>query len=186
VSGTNCAHEESGAQARSTTVVLDTATGQVKTSIAAGGDWSVHVRGNIREAWRPACGGHDFSQVWVARAPEGIRPPVSVGGRLTIDLPRRQVLVDGRPLELRAKEFDLLAALARRRDQVITKAELLEEVWGFAPRDPGDEHRIYPTMVRLRATLSNVEAGDLIRTVFGAGYELSDKTTTAKPDGRLQ
>jgi DNA-binding winged helix-turn-helix (wHTH) protein len=160
------------AETRPTTVVLETAAGQIRISAAPGGDWSVGVRAGIREPWRSVCGGHDLSQVWVVRAPDGIEPPVVVGERLAIDPPRRQVLVDGRQLGLRPKEFDLLAALARRPDRVISKAELLEEVWGFRPRDRGDEHRVNTTMVSLRVALSTLQAGDLIRTVRGVGFEL--------------
>ena len=54
--------------------------------------------------------------------------PVTVGG-LSIDARSRRVTLDGRPIELAPKEFDLLLTLARRAGQVVTKRELLAEVW---------------------------------------------------------
>jgi DNA-binding response OmpR family regulator len=54
--------------------------------------------------------------------------PLVVGG-LTIDQRTRSVTLDGQQLELSRKEFDLLLALAQRAGEVVTKRELLAEVW---------------------------------------------------------
>lgn len=54
--------------------------------------------------------------------------PLVVGG-LTIDPRTRQVTLDGLPIELSRKEFDLLQALAQRPGEVVTKRELLADVW---------------------------------------------------------
>ena len=54
--------------------------------------------------------------------------PLVVGG-LTIDPRRRTVRLDGKPLDLSRKEFDLLLALAHRPGEVVTKRELLADVW---------------------------------------------------------
>ena len=58
-------------------------------------------------------------------------PLITVGG-LTIDTRSREVIVDGRPVDLARKEFDLLLALARRAGEVVTKRDLLAEVWQLA------------------------------------------------------
>ncbi|MBS1888801.1 MAG: winged helix-turn-helix transcriptional regulator [Actinobacteria bacterium] len=137
------------AETRPTTVVLDTGAGQVKTSGAADGEWSVHVRGGIRELWRAVCGG-------VATGP-----------------PRRRVMVDGTEVRLSRREFDLFAVLVRRTDRMFTKAELLEAVWGFAPRVGVDEQRVTATVRRLRARLAEAGAGELIATARGVGYGLA-------------
>ena len=55
-------------------------------------------------------------------------PVIAVGG-LRIDTRSYEVTVDGRPVELARKEFELLLALARRAGEVISKRELLSEVW---------------------------------------------------------
>jgi DNA-binding response OmpR family regulator len=58
-------------------------------------------------------------------------PVVKVGG-LSIDTRSYEVTVDGRPIELARKEFELLLALARRAGEVVTKRDLLAEVWQLA------------------------------------------------------
>src|SRR4051812_22170881 len=68
------------------------------------------------------------------RAPGGAtegRDSVVVGD-LEVDLGARLVRRDGQELPLRPKEFDLLAALIRHRGKVVSKAQLLREVWGYA------------------------------------------------------
>lgn len=57
-----------------------------------------------------------------------VEGPLVVGG-LTIDPRRRLVTLDGKPIDLSRKEFDLLLALAHRPGEVVTKRELLAEVW---------------------------------------------------------
>ena len=54
--------------------------------------------------------------------------PITVGG-LVVDARTRTATLDGRPLELSRKEFDLLLALATRAGEVVTKRDLLAEVW---------------------------------------------------------
>src|SRR5688572_16802744 len=53
-------------------------------------------------------------------------------GALTIDAGRRRVTLSGGEVELTAREFDLLALLARHPGRVFTRLELLETVWGYA------------------------------------------------------
>lgn len=64
-----------------------------------------------------------------ATSPEDGRPaPIEVGG-LVIEPNARTVALDGVRLELSAREFDLLRYLAERADQVVSKRELMTEVW---------------------------------------------------------
>jgi len=58
-------------------------------------------------------------------------PVITVGG-LVIDTRSYEVTVDGRPVELARKEFELLLVLARRAGEVVTKRDLLSEVWQLA------------------------------------------------------
>ena len=62
---------------------------------------------------------------------DGADEPIVLGG-LRIDTRSREVSVDGEPVELARKEFDLLLALARRPGEVVTKRDLLAEVWQLA------------------------------------------------------
>jgi DNA-binding response OmpR family regulator len=58
-------------------------------------------------------------------------PEVLTHGNLSIDLTRREVLLDGIALALRPKEFDLLLFLAQHRRQALSRQYLLERVWGW-------------------------------------------------------
>lgn len=62
--------------------------------------------------------------------PDG--PREIVRGPIAIDVATRGVRLDGAPVELTPKEFDLLLALARREGGVASRRELLDEVWGYA------------------------------------------------------
>ncbi|MBW0106868.1 response regulator transcription factor [Pseudonocardia sp. KRD291] len=91
-------------------------------------------------------------------------------GGLTVDGPAREVAVDGRSVDLTAREFDLLAFLARHPRQVFSRAQLLDQVWGAAP-DWRSEATVTEHVHRLRQKL-DPSAGRFLRTVRGVGYRL--------------
>jgi two-component system, OmpR family, KDP operon response regulator KdpE len=99
--------------------------------------------------------------------------PVTVVGGLSIDSRSRLARLDDRELELTPKEFDLLLFLAERADEVVTKREILAEVW----REPygGADRTIDVHLSWLRKKLgeSAAEPGYL-RTVHGVGIKLVD------------
>lgn len=87
-------------------------------------------------------------------------------GSLTLDLRTRRATVSGRVVELTAREFALAETLARHPDQVLSRQQLLGQVWGF-DFDPGSN--IVDVYVRyLRRKLGP----DRIETVRGLGYRL--------------
>ncbi len=88
-------------------------------------------------------------------------------GEILIDRAAREVLREGRPVALTAREFDLLVYLADGRGRVISRTELLERVWGAAYE--GGARTIDIHVTRLRAKLG--PALDLA-TFRGAGYRL--------------
>lgn len=93
-----------------------------------------------------------------------------VGG-LRIDLGQRLAELDGQPLALTRKEFDLLAYLAARPGQVISRRELLEEVW----RQPsvGEDQTIDVHLYWLRRKLGETAARPrYLHTVRGVGLRL--------------
>ena len=93
--------------------------------------------------------------------------PIDVGA-LRIDPRRREATVNDRRLELRAREFDLLAALARDPGAVLTRDALLEDVWGT---DFPDETRTVDVHIaEVRKKLG--EDGPAIETLRGIGYRL--------------
>ena len=65
----------------------------------------------------------------IGRRHRGVEGTVVRVGDLMIDLRRRRVVLDGVPLELRPREFDLLAYLAERPGEYVGKPELLREIW---------------------------------------------------------
>jgi two-component system KDP operon response regulator KdpE len=93
-----------------------------------------------------------------------------VVGPVDIDVARHLVRVDGRPVELTAKEFALLCCLARHSGKVLTHRVILEEVWG--PSYGTELHYLRVYANRLRRKLGD-DRGRLLRTVPGVGYQLA-------------
>jgi DNA-binding response OmpR family regulator len=89
-------------------------------------------------------------------------------GELSIDLAARHVAVAGTPVELTRVEFELLAALARRAGQAVTRAWLCEHV--LDPERDGTERTLDVHASRLRKKLGG--AGAQVATVWGIGYRL--------------
>jgi two-component system alkaline phosphatase synthesis response regulator PhoP/two-component system response regulator ResD len=93
--------------------------------------------------------------------------PVRVGD-VTIDPARREVSVDGRAVDLRAKEFDLLLALAEHEGIVLSREKLLDLVWGFDFYGQTRTVDVHVAHVRHKLEGSRVN----IETVWGVGYKL--------------
>jgi two-component system alkaline phosphatase synthesis response regulator PhoP len=93
--------------------------------------------------------------------------PISVGN-LRIDPRRRQAVVGNRQLDLRAREFDLLFALARDPGVVLTRDSLLEDVWGTD--FPGETRTVDVHVAEVRKKLG--DDGPQVETVRGVGYRL--------------
>jgi two-component system, OmpR family, alkaline phosphatase synthesis response regulator PhoP len=89
-------------------------------------------------------------------------------GDVTLDMDRREVLVGKKPVELRAKEFDLLAVLMQNPSIVFTRDRLLEVAWGFD--FPGETRTVDVHVAHLRKKLANSKTQ--IETVSGVGYKL--------------
>jgi DNA-binding response OmpR family regulator len=88
---------------------------------------------------------------------------------INIDTVAREVLVNGTRVELSAKEFQLLATLAREPRRVFRKQELLESVWGY--RSVGATRTLDSHASRLRRKLRPFSAGrEYISNVWGVGY----------------
>jgi two-component system, OmpR family, alkaline phosphatase synthesis response regulator PhoP len=93
-------------------------------------------------------------------------------GDARVDFKARQATRNGRPVPLRPKEFELLAALARREGQVVTRNELLREVWGY---DPDVVSRTVDTHIaELRRKLERDAAHPVhIVTILKTGYRFT-------------
>lgn len=89
---------------------------------------------------------------------------------LEIDRKRREVAVDGRPVELTPTEFDLLWLLASNRGVVFTRKDIVKQLWGY--EDPGFSRSIDTHVARLRKKIErDPSRPEFIRTVTGIGYK---------------
>ncbi|MCC6437233.1 MAG: response regulator transcription factor [Acidimicrobiales bacterium] len=107
------------------------------------------------------------------------RSPRLVVAELEIDAATRSVRLAGAPVELSRKEFDLLALLAGRAGEVVTKREILQEVW----RQPygGGDKTVDVHLSWLRRKLGErADAPRFLRTVRGVGVMLVDPSTCAE------
>jgi DNA-binding response OmpR family regulator len=100
-----------------------------------------------------------------------VASPTALGG-LVVDPATREVSVDGRAVELTAREFDLLAFLVRHPRHVFSRAQLLHQVWGSAP-EWQREATVTEHVHRLRHKLEDDPSHPRrLRTVRGVGYQL--------------
>lgn len=93
-------------------------------------------------------------------------------GRLTVDRKTRTVTLDGLPVDLTAKEFDLVWVLASHPNQVFTRDQLLDLVWG--QEHVGDAGTVTVLMRRLREKMESDPANpQIFKTVWGVGYKFA-------------
>lgn len=97
------------------------------------------------------------------------RQPLLKAGALEIDPNAREVSVDGNPVELTPKEFELLSFFATNPRTVFSRSQLLEEVWDIAYA--GDPSTVTVHIRRLREKIErDPSAPDHLLTVWGVGY----------------
>lgn len=90
-------------------------------------------------------------------------------GNLTLDLTRREVLLENKPLSLKPKEFDLLLFLANHRGQVLSRDLILERVWGWEFSGGSRTVDVHVRWLREKIEEDPAEPVRII-TVRGAGY----------------
>jgi DNA-binding response OmpR family regulator len=98
-------------------------------------------------------------------------PSVIVCGPLEVDTAARIATFSGVPVELRPREFALLAYLARDPVRVHEKQDLLREVWGY--RAAGSTRTLESHASRLRRKLASAGAEGWVCSIFGIGYRLA-------------
>ena len=91
---------------------------------------------------------------------------VSVGG-ITVDKAARQVWIDGKPIELSYKEFELLNYFIDNQGLALSRENILNHVWNYDYF--GDARTIDTHVKKLRSKLGS--KGDYIKTVWGMGYK---------------
>jgi two-component system KDP operon response regulator KdpE len=112
-----------------------------------------------------------------ARVRTALRRPAEPSGEgrlglgvLELDMAHYQATIAGEPVELTAREFELLAFLARHAGKTCTHQMVLQQVWGTTYGAEADYLRVY--VYRLRKKLGE-KGGPLLRTVPGIGYCLT-------------
>lgn len=112
-----------------------------------------------------------------ARAAEQLRgggelpaPEPVIRGPLRIDLANHTAALDGQPLDLTPKEYDLLVLLASHPGRAFSRDFLLERLWGYDY--DGFDRTVDTHIVRLRKKLGPL--GEKIITVWGVGYRFSE------------
>lgn len=95
---------------------------------------------------------------------------VMLKNNVKIDFEGRIVYKEGNEVKLKPKEYELLQFLARNKNKVFSREELLDKVWGY---DYYGELRTVDVHVRrLRSKLDDDKSNSIIETVFGTGYVL--------------
>ena len=93
-------------------------------------------------------------------------------GKLSINQITHQVELNNLTLELTATEFDLLCFMVKHPNQVFSRSQLLDQVWGY--QHSGYEHTVNSHINRLRnKLLSETNSPPIIQTVFGVGYKFN-------------
>ena len=99
-------------------------------------------------------------------------------GHLYIDVLKRVVTVDQKPIVLTVLEFDLLVFLSRQLDQPFTRLQLLDHVWDI--QYEGYDRTVDSHVQRLRAKIERDPANpDFIKTVWGVGYKFQSPSNDA-------
>ena len=101
-----------------------------------------------------------------------------VFGNLEVDIDTHKVSIEGRSVDLTAREFELLHHFVRRPGRVYSRAQLLDMVWGYGHE--GYEHTVNSHINRLRAKIESDPANpEYILTIWGVGYKFNDALRAA-------
>jgi two-component system response regulator RegX3 len=104
------------------------------------------------------------------RGDVGPEPSIVAAGPICMDIDRHLVTVNGTAIHLALKEFQLLEPLLRNAGRVLTRAELIERIWG--PKYVGDGETLDVYIKRLRSKIeSDSSTPHHLQTVRGVGYK---------------
>ena len=112
----------------------------------------------------------------------GARGRILEAGDLWLDTKNFTARVRGEPLNLRLKEFELLAAMAARPGELKSREDLAKEVWGHA--GVGSTRTIDVHMRRIRAALAQKSGYEYVHTVRGLGYRFGAVPAAASSPAR--
>ncbi len=93
---------------------------------------------------------------------------------INIDVSARKVTVNGNPITLTRKEFDLLVYFIANKKKVVTKNAIAEHLWGDEMDMSDDFDFIYTHVKNLRKKLMEAGAKDYLNSVYGIGYKFDE------------
>jgi len=91
----------------------------------------------------------------------------------SLDPDDRVFTIDGKPLPLNRKEFDILTYMVVNKNRLVNKTSLAEHVWGDHMDEADDFEFIYSQIKNLRKKLKDNGAGFEIQAVYGIGYKIT-------------
>ncbi|ASA20392.1 response regulator transcription factor [Paenibacillus donghaensis] len=95
-------------------------------------------------------------------------------GRLSLSLQERLVRINGEPLALTRREYDIVELLALHGGQVFSREHMYEKIWGYDAE--GDASTVVEHIKKIRAKLAAADpAGEYISTVWGIGYKWTEQ-----------
>ncbi len=106
------------------------------------------------------------------RGEKPLADEVITAGSVSVNLSRHEATVAGQPVDLTAQEFRVLEVLARNRDRVLSRDELLERAWGPDADPAGNVVDLYIHYLRRKLDPVTAPGPGPIRTVRGTGYVL--------------
>jgi len=99
--------------------------------------------------------------------------PVLRGGKITLDRNRYEVFFDSEPVVLTKKEFELLAYLLMNKNMVLSREQIVENVWGY---EYEAETNVTDVYIRyLRSKIDEKFNTSYIKTIRGIGYQFKDE-----------
>jgi two-component system KDP operon response regulator KdpE len=113
-----------------------------------------------------------------AAGPWGDADGLITVGSLTVDVVNRTVAVDGRSVDLTAREFDVLKVLVTHAGRLVTHGRLLRAVWGTAYSEEAHYAHVYVSQIRrkLAAAHPDGDTRSLIVAEPGVGYRVAERT----------
>ena len=105
----------------------------------------------------------------VASAGEKERPKKIKYDKMEIDMVKYELKLDGEVVDIPPKELELLFKLAFNPNQVYTRDQLLDDIWGYEYY--GDSRTIDVHIKRIRQKIDNISDQWALKTVWGVGYK---------------
>ncbi|MEN2775370.1 response regulator transcription factor [Acetivibrio clariflavus] len=91
-------------------------------------------------------------------------------GKLNLDLKERTVKIDGKPIALTKREYDIIELLATHSGQAFSREHIYEKIWGYDAE--GDSSTVVEHVKKIRAKLTAADPSvEYISTVWGIGYK---------------